>query len=678
MGNKQTKLDENKINLQIVQNENNVHNKHNKQNEHEESKAKVSKENKKNNASNYKLSQISHTDKIKSSEPNKEIKNDYNTNDNYHNNDKNHTSNNNNTNNTNNNTNNTNNTNNSNNTNNTKNTNIINNTIQSELTPADYFQHYLVSSVVKLNKQKETSQLNINYKKEEIIESLENINNINNSIETAKGLMTEIMQEENMIASIDIIIPIIKFLLGNAYNLFPSSETKAKDSESNFCVDDIREEIHTFIFASTRFEILTEEFSKLRSLFSESIIKNYENFGVSANCNLENLVNKQLEQKLNYNSFSESTLKSRIKLLCIEANLDVNLNENRFFNRIKKKSMLKLLEIIPIYYLDDESLNEIHNRKFLSCLHKFNKSVYVTKNITRHSKPSLIDKNFKIVIKINQNQIASGGANILIWNLLTGKCIKILSNCKSYITSLILFRYNCLISGGCIGEILLWDMSLRKTIKSLKSKEFENHKLGVCKILKLNNNQIISEYSNNIVIIWDVNEGQEIKKIDCNLSYAKLGSIINIGSTHLTMIEKSLTSIIIIDITDIESISQKILSGHLPNTIITGLIVLTQKQIVTSSEDQTLKIWDVTKEKCLKTLTGHTDIICSLTKLNRNKIASGEKFVIKIWNTISRNCLKTIKIKNYDIQINQYYSLVKINEEFIAQVEKEAITFISI
>ena len=46
-----------------------------------------------------------------------------------------------------------------------------------------------------------------------------------------------------------------------------------------------------------------------------------------------------------------------------------------------------------------------------------------------------------------------------------------------------------------------------------------------------NNNQIISEYSNNIVIIWDVNEGQEIKKIDCNLSYAKLGSIINIGST---------------------------------------------------------------------------------------------------------------------------------------------------
>jgi WD40 repeat protein len=47
-----------------------------------------------------------------------------------------------------------------------------------------------------------------------------------------------------------------------------------------------------------------------------------------------------------------------------------------------------------------------------------------------------------------------------------------------------------------------------------------------------------------------------------------------------------------------------------------------------------VKIWDLISGKLIRTLSGHTDYVLSLARLNNNTLASGSADKsIKIWNT---------------------------------------------
>ncbi|MEE1227228.1 MAG: hypothetical protein UHM08_09025, partial [Bacteroidales bacterium] len=68
-------------------------------------------------------------------------------------------------------------------------------------------------------------------------------------------------------------------------------------------------------------------------------------------------------------------------------------------------------------------------------------------------------------------------------------------------------------------------------------------------------------------------------------------------------------------------------------------------KIISSSEDNTIKIWDANTEECLKTLEGHSYWVRSVTySPDGTKITSGSRDrTIKIWDANTGECLKTLE-----------------------------------
>ena len=74
------------------------------------------------------------------------------------------------------------------------------------------------------------------------------------------------------------------------------------------------------------------------------------------------------------------------------------------------------------------------------------------------------------------------------------------------------------------------------------------------------------------------------------------------------------------------------------------LRMLSLGQLVSSSADGTIKIWDTAGGSCLKTLKGHTNHVFSLQMLPSGQLASGSyDTTIKIWDTTAATCLKTLR-----------------------------------
>jgi hypothetical protein len=82
-------------------------------------------------------------------------------------------------------------------------------------------------------------------------------------------------------------------------------------------------------------------------------------------------------------------------------------------------------------------------------------------------------------------------------------------------------------------------------------------------------------------------------------------------------------------------------TGH--THVVNCLTVLPDGRLVSGSHDKTLKIWDVASQRCLATLTGHTDSVRCLTVLPDGRLVSGSSDdTLKIWDVAKQQCLATL------------------------------------
>nr|WP_317110658.1 hypothetical protein [Chroococcidiopsis sp. SAG 2025] len=67
--------------------------------------------------------------------------------------------------------------------------------------------------------------------------------------------------------------------------------------------------------------------------------------------------------------------------------------------------------------------------------------------------------------------------------------------------------------------------------------------------------------------------------------------------------------------------------------------------LASSSQDCTLKLWDVSTGECLKTLPGHTAWVWSVAWSRDNQtLASGsEDETIRLWDVKTGECVKTLR-----------------------------------
>jgi len=85
------------------------------------------------------------------------------------------------------------------------------------------------------------------------------------------------------------------------------------------------------------------------------------------------------------------------------------------------------------------------------------------------------------------------------------------------------------------------------------------------------------------------------------------------------------------------------LTGH--TSPVYGLKQITPNILASGSFDRTIKLWDTTSGQLIRTLTGHTRVIyCSVDLLNSQTLVSGsEDQTIKLWNWSTGECLSTIQ-----------------------------------
>lgn len=96
---------------------------------------------------------------------------------------------------------------------------------------------------------------------------------------------------------------------------------------------------------------------------------------------------------------------------------------------------------------------------------------------------------------------------------------------------------------------------------------------------------------------------------------------------------------------------------------VTELVVTPNgKTIISGSDDNTIKLWDIETGECLKTLKGHSGRIHYLAiTLDGKQIISGSLMETKIWDLQSGKCLKNI--------IQKQYATIFTNDDYITSFQ---------
>ena len=77
------------------------------------------------------------------------------------------------------------------------------------------------------------------------------------------------------------------------------------------------------------------------------------------------------------------------------------------------------------------------------------------------------------------------------------------------------------------------------------------------------------------------------------------------------------------------------------------------KRLASGSADNSIKIWNLGRQECEKTLTGHIDSVWSLCRLMSGQLASGSGSLdksIKIWDPTTGGCVATLQGHTYCVK----------------------------
>ncbi|MGE3920335.1 MAG: hypothetical protein AB7F64_05225, partial [Gammaproteobacteria bacterium] len=87
---------------------------------------------------------------------------------------------------------------------------------------------------------------------------------------------------------------------------------------------------------------------------------------------------------------------------------------------------------------------------------------------------------------------------------------------------------------------------------------------------------------------------------------------------------------------------KKVLEGHTDS--VRALAVLPSGEVVSGSDDNTLRVWNPKTGQCRQVLQGHTDSVYALTVLPGGEVVSGSRDkTLRVWNPNTGQCLQVLK-----------------------------------
>jgi WD40 repeat protein len=184
--------------------------------------------------------------------------------------------------------------------------------------------------------------------------------------------------------------------------------------------------------------------------------------------------------------------------------------------------------------------------------------------------------------------------------------------------------------------VQLWDISSGKEIKTLKG-----HRNSVNSItFSPNGKTLASASSDNTVKLWDINSGREItsfighKNSVNSISFSPDGKTLASASSDNT-----------VKLWDISSGKEiKTLKGHIDS--VNSLSFSPDGKILASaSSDNTVKLWDINSGKEITTMKGHTNFVSSVSFSPDGKIiaSASSDNTLKLWDIDSGKEITTMK-----------------------------------
>lgn len=196
-------------------------------------------------------------------------------------------------------------------------------------------------------------------------------------------------------------------------------------------------------------------------------------------------------------------------------------------------------------------------------------------------------------------------SSIKLYHLTTGRLVAELSEQGTYFTCIAPFGYEKLISGTEDGKLMVWSLSSTQPLLTI-----EAHKGSIISLVKQKHSGIISYGSDNLIKVWD-STGKLISQLNCQ----------DVGVTYIMP-----------------------LSNHL---------------ILAGCDTGGIKIWDITRQTCLKELSAHQEAITflgitpdgSLLSCTANEIrrwANGEDLTFELLRQLDEITIKRMPAKQKD------------------------------
>lgn len=207
-----------------------------------------------------------------------------------------------------------------------------------------------------------------------------------------------------------------------------------------------------------------------------------------------------------------------------------------------------------------------------------------------HHIQHLLNKPFgKLNLNFNKKLFScSWDSKIKIWDLKTFKCLKTIDTHFSSVNCIIRASETQILSGSADRSIVLWDFEKDVCVRTFFAER------GV-ECLKMLTETKFASGGYNGIKIWNINE-----PIRC----------------------------------------LKTMDEH--KDVVHSLELAPNGNLISSSEDSTIKIWNIEEGKCLKTLTDHTDSVFRILLLETGDLASASNDMsIKLWDMKTGKCKRT-------------------------------------
>lgn len=262
-----------------------------------------------------------------------------------------------------------------------------------------------------------------------------------------------------------------------------------------------------------------------------------------------------------------------------------------------------------------------------------------------------------LAVSPNGRILASGGHDrmVYVWDLSTGKVLKSLFKHTNWIRGLAISPDGQILASASDDQtVCLWNVETGALLHCLAG-----HRGGVLTVAFSRDGQILASGSDDYTIrLWTVATGELLKILHGHTSW--VWSVI-FAQNLMNPNERAPTSK---HESDSDLAGQQLVSASDDQTIRlwdvgTGRILQTlrghqdgvaaialspdQKRLVSCSYDHTVRTWDAPTGKCLNVLHGHREWVRSAVFLNERTIASASTDgTLKLWDFCSGKCLTTL------------------------------------